>query len=151
MMFFYSGKETRLLPRSAALKIQMELKTGDDDCFADGEEDLYGNEEKGVLWNADKYYNEYLYVTMYHISNIVNMWRIVGGHEAAHHEWPWQVKSETKIRLLSLSLSRQSPIVLPGRSLHRRRLVLRRLPHLRRVGDDCCPLCRRCLLLWHHG
>ena len=48
-VFFHSGKETRLLPRSAALKIQMELKTGDDDCFADGEEDLYQNEEKGVL------------------------------------------------------------------------------------------------------
>ena len=28
-VFFHSGKETRLLPRSAALKIQMELKTGE--------------------------------------------------------------------------------------------------------------------------
>ena len=44
-----TGRETRALQRSAALKIQMELKTGDDDCFADGEEDLYGNEEKGVF------------------------------------------------------------------------------------------------------
>ena len=38
-----------------------------------------------------------------------------------------------------------------GRSLHRRRLVLRRVPHLWRVGDDRSSLCWWCQLLWHHG
>ena len=38
-----------------------------------------------------------------------------------------------------------------GRPLHRRRLVLRRVSHLWRVGDDCSSLCRWCQLLWHHG
>ena len=38
-----------------------------------------------------------------------------------------------------------------GRPFHRRRLVLRRVPHLWRVGDDGSSLCRWCQLLWHHG
>ena len=38
-----------------------------------------------------------------------------------------------------------------GRPLHRRRLVLRRVSHLWRVGDDCSSLCWWCQLLWHHG
>merc|ERR1719233_2388463 len=42
-------------------------------------------------------------------------------------------------------------LALAGGSLHRRRLVLRRLHHLRELRLDRCPLCRRRQLLRRHG